>query len=46
MNTKKRVLGTGLTFATALLLAACGKVQIQKLTHQPLVEIQLHLTIY
>ena len=25
MNTKKRVLGTGLTFATALLLAACGQ---------------------
>ena len=25
MNTKKRVLGTGLTFATALFLAACGQ---------------------
>ena len=25
MNTKKRVLGTGLTFAVALLLAACGQ---------------------
>ena len=25
MNTKKRVLGTGLTFAAALLLAACGQ---------------------
>ncbi|CRC29145.1 Uncharacterised protein [Streptococcus pneumoniae] len=47
MNTKRRVLSTGLTFVAALLLAASGnQVQIQKLTHRPLVEIQLHLTIY
>ena len=45
MTTKKRVLSAGLTFAAALLLAACGQSGSDtKLTHQPLVEIQLHLT--
>ena len=48
MKTKKRVLSAGLTFAAALFLAACGQFRFRykKLTHQPLVEIQLLLTIY
>ena len=48
MKTKKRVLSAGLTFAAAFVfeLLVDNQVQIQKLTHQPLVEIQLLLTTY
>ena len=42
MNTKRSVLSAGLTFAFAFAFSclADNQVQIQKLTHQPLVEIQ------
>ena len=47
MTTKKRILSAGLTVAAALLLTACGQSSSDtKLTHQPLVETQLHLIIY